>query len=86
VATGWDRVEETHLQGVPGEVGPAAETEFVTRLRARRWGLSMVLTLRHNWVPTSLLVDTPLGQECGAPPAHVNSGVLTGRSTGRNSV
>jgi hypothetical protein len=26
---GWDRVEEAHLQGVPGQVGPAAETAVV---------------------------------------------------------
>jgi len=32
--TRWHRVEDTHLQGVAGEVGPAAETEFVYDVRA----------------------------------------------------
>src|SRR6266511_571146 len=56
---GWDWVEETHLQGVTGEVGPAAETEFVHDARAVGLnGLDAAAQPRADF-----LVGIPLGQE-----------------------
>src|SRR5260370_28179173 len=56
---GWAWVEETHLQGVTGEVGPAAETEFVRD--ARPVGLNGLDAQAQSGA--NLLVCIPLGQK-----------------------
>src|SRR5260370_40957963 len=56
---GWAWVEEAHLQGVTGEVGPAAETEFVHD--ARPVGLNGLDAQAQSGA--NLLVGIPLGQE-----------------------
>src|SRR5712692_8489232 len=56
---GCDRVEEAHFQGVTGEVGPAAETEFVHDARAVGLnGLDAQAQPRADF-----LVGIPLSQE-----------------------
>src|SRR5260370_27145924 len=56
---GWAWVEETHLQGVTGEVGPAAETEFVHD--ARPVGLNGLDAQAQSGA--NFLVGIPLSQK-----------------------
>src|SRR5437588_7751801 len=59
----WARVEEAQLQGVTGEVGPAAETEFVHDARAVGLnGLDAQAQPRADF-----LVGIPLGQKFEHP-------------------